>query len=193
MAAAYCATLLAALLAAAGLGLLPGWCADLLRRAGLPVLVGQAALGFSVFGLALFPSPGAERRNPGLTGLGRGAFLGAMALPFVLAARMVSPLPVTAAAGLALLIAVTAAGSAAAGAAYRSRGAAAAAAAVCLPGLLGFLAGDVFPRAAWLSEVSPFVAAAGLPAAGSGWWAGTIPGLGLLAAALACRGRSAGG
>lgn len=163
---------------------------EYLLKLSLPLLVIECALLFALLGLPLFPAPAPGRVNPGLVGLVRGAFLGLVAVPFVLVARVVSPAPLGAALVGCLLVGVTGAGAGAAAAAFRARGLTAAAVLAVLPGLLGFLAMDVFPPLARMIGLSPFYAAHLALASAGGWWAGFLPGAALLAVGFAVRGRS---
>ena len=148
------AALLSPLLLAALFPLLPPLARSYALKLPLPALEIQCALAFALFLLPLFRAPAPGEANPVLVGLVRGAFLGAVALPFVLAARIVWPVPVGRILAGCLLVAGAGAGAAGATAAFRARGMATAVALAGLPPLLGFLARDVYPRLAWLANKS---------------------------------------
>jgi len=164
------------LAAAAGALLLP----IVLAAAG-PLLPGP---------VSSYLSPGPESVSPALTGLARGLFLGVVALPLVMAARVVWPVGLGALLAGCLLIAASGAGAAAAAAAFRARGLAAAVVATALPGLLGFLAADVCPPLVSLARLSPFLAAPAALEGAGGWGLGLVPGIALLAAGLLAGRRS---
>lgn len=169
---------------AAALPHLPAAVRPYLPRTPLPLLEIEFALAFALLALPVFKSPPAAEVSPALTGLVRGAFLGLLVLPFVLAGRADAPMTLPAILAGGLLVAVTGAGAAAAAAAFGARGLAAAAAAVVLPGVLGFLAEAVGLPLGWLGLVCPFIAAGAAAAGGAAWTLGMFPGLGLLAAVL---------
>jgi hypothetical protein len=180
--AGYVACLLLPMVLAAALPLLPGLARIYLIKLPLVLLVGEAALVFALLLLPLFGSPAG---SPGLSGAAAGGLLGAVALPFLVAARTTSPAGLGYVVLLALLVACTAGGVAAAAAAWGTRGAALAVALSCLPALLAHPARDVYPPLAVLARLCPLEAAAGLASTSGGGWAGFLPGLVLLISAVA--------
>ncbi len=191
--AASVGALLLPVLLAALFASLPGIARIYVLKLPLPLLAVECALLFGVLVLPLFAAPPADRVNPGLTGLLRGGLLALTALPFVLVARVVAPVPLGAVLTCCLLVGVTGAGAGATAAAFRSRGLAAAITLMSLPALLGFLATDVYPRLEWLTGLSPFYAAHSAMTGSGGWWPGFLPGLALLAVGFAVRGRGSPG
>ncbi len=192
--AACCGALILPIAAGALLPRLPEAGRTYLLKLDLPVLVSASGLFFAVLVLPLFAAPQPEESVPWLTGLARGGAVAALTLPFVAIARTVNPCPWAAVAVCALIVGLTAAGVASAAAAWKSRGVAAAAALICLPGLVGWFAQDVFPALAWLRWLTPFAAAAKAAADPhpASWWPGAVPGLVLFALAVALARRPRG-
>ena len=183
--AAAAAVLLAPIVLAALYPLLPALLRSYLIRLPLPVLEVEFALAFALFGLPLFNAPDADGRSPVLTGLARGLFLGAVALPFLLAARIAWPVPAGAVLAGCLLVAALGAGSVAAAARFGTGGLVLAIALAALPGLFGYLAVDVCAPLVRLGRLSPFVAAEMAARGEAAWGLGLLPGVALLAAVLA--------
>lgn len=189
--AAACGALLLPLALAAAWPLLPPVLGAYLPLLELPVLTAECALAFAVLALPLFPAPrpDGDGTHPALTGLVRGAALGVLAAPFVLAGGLVFPLPPAGALAACLTVAVTGAGAAAAAAGFGSRGLAAALAAAALPGALAFFGRDLGLPLGFLARLSPWHAAAAAARGAAGWLPGLLPGLALLAATFAPRRR----
>ena len=165
-----------------------------LLKLDLPVLVSGSGVLFAVLVLPLFAAPQANESAPWLTGLARGGAVAALTLPFVAIARTVNPCHWAAVPVCAFIVGLTAAGVSSAAAAWKSRGVAVAAALICLPGLIGWVALDVFPALAWLRWMTPFAAAARAAADPhpASWWPGAVPGVVLFSLAVALARRPQG-
>ena len=189
------ALLLAALLAlalplalAALMPQLPALVRSYLPLLPLPLLEVECALAFALLGLPVFNAPPPGKSSPALTGLVRGGFLGLVALPFVLVARVAWPVPVGPLLAGCLLVAALGAGAAAATAAFGAKGLAGAVAAAVLPGLAGFFGEAVAMPLGWLQNLCPFLAVETAARGEAAWTLGLLPGMALLVAGWVLRG-----
>jgi hypothetical protein len=172
------------LVLAAGMPLLPEVLRGYLVSLPLPVLVAEFALLFMIFVHPLMISGRGECPRQSAAGICRGLLLGCLAMPFMIAAREVRPLGGADAAWIGLLIVVTGAGAASASLAWGPKGAALCVALCCLPGVIGYVAQDVYPAMSWSMRVCPLAELASAEAGGPSWLA-FLPGLVLAVAGLA--------
>jgi len=186
--AALAVLILPVLLAAAATHL-PAALRAYLPLAPLPLLELEAALVFAIFALPAFAAPAPEDSSPVLTGLARGLFLAVLAVPFALAARVVSPVSTGAVLAGCALTAAAGAGSVAAAAAFGARGLALGIAAAVLPGLAGFFGQALELPLGWLAGFCPFVAAETAVRGGAAWTLGLLPGIALLVVSQVLRRR----
>jgi len=170
---------------------LPAVARNYLPLLPLPLLEIEWALACGLLVLPVFRAPSPEQSSPAVTGLVRGLFLGLVALPLALVARIAWPAPAGAVLAGCVLVALLGAGAAAATAAFGVKGLVGAVAAAVLPGLVGFFGQAVDLPLGWLESLCPFLAAETAAQGGAAWTLGLLPGMALLATSQILRPKTA--